>query len=44
MVFRVLVNKVMVNKVGDEECAGLLEHSVHHQRYGGGAEEEIFKR
>ena len=45
MVFSVLmVNKVMVNKVEDEERAGLLQHSVHHQRYGGGAGEEIFKR
>ena len=45
MVFRVLINKVIkVNKVEDEEHAGLLQHSVHHQRYGGVAEEEIFKR
>ena len=44
MVFRVMVNKVMINKVEDEECAGLLQHSVHHQRYGGVAEEEIFIR
>ena len=40
MVFRV----IKVNKVEDEERAGLLQHSVHHQRYGGVAEEEIFKR
>ena len=44
MVFRVMINKVMVNKVEDEEHAGLLQHSGHHQRYGGVAEEEIFKR
>merc|ERR1719193_2580208 len=35
---------IKVNKVGDEERAGLLQHSVHHQRYDGVAEEEIFKR
>ena len=40
MVFRV----IKVNKVEDEEHAGLLQHSLHHQRYGGVAEEEIFKR
>ena len=40
MVLRV----IKVNKVEDEERAGLLQHSVHHQRYGGGAEGEIFKR
>ena len=40
MVFRVL----MVDKVKDEERAGLLQHSAHHQRYGGVAEEEIVKR
>ena len=42
MVFRM----IKVNKVEDEECARLLQHSVHHQRYGGGTEEdeEIFKR
>ena len=40
MVFRM----IKVNKVEDEERARLLQHSVHHQRYDGGAEEEIFKR
>jgi len=44
MVFRVMINKVMVNKVEDEERAGLLQHSAHHQRYDGVAEEEIVKR
>ena len=39
-----MVFRVMVNKVEDEERAGLLQHSVHHQRYDGVAEEEIFKR
>ena len=40
MVFRA----IKVNKVEDEERAGLLQHSVHHQRYGGVAEEGNFKR
>ena len=40
MVFSV----IKVNKVEDEERAGLLQHSVHRQRYDGVAEEEIFKR
>ena len=44
MVFRVMINKVMVNKVEDEERAGLLQHSAHHQRYDRVAEEEFFKR
>ena len=39
-----VLRMIKVNKVEDEERAGLLQHSAHHQRYDRVAEEEFFKR